>query len=145
MWHMTILGLYDGSDSVMEAVQKYPHMCLATCSPDRPLHSPELHHLHLCQDSISPEGRDGGKVYQPVVLDRLFRLHAFPWGHKWVDLRMMTVFSIICNSLYQPPAFLLHANKDRFLYASMPSMHKSDRRDIGFYSSCHIEIQWKLA
>ena len=89
---MTILGLYDGPDYVMEAVQKYPHQRLAACSPDRLLHSPDLHRFHLCHDSISPEGRDGRIVYQPVVLDSFFRLRASPGGHKWVDLCMMTGF-----------------------------------------------------
>ena len=82
---MTILDLYDGPDSVLEAVQKYPH------SPDRLLHSPDLQYLHLCRDSISLEGRDGRIDYQPVILDSFFRLRASP-GHKLIDLCTMTGF-----------------------------------------------------
>ena len=122
-WHMTILGLYTGSDSVMEAVQTYLHPRLAACSPDRLLRSSDLHRLHLCHDNISPEGRDGGILFQPVVLDSFFRLRAFTGGHKWIDMCTMTGFPIICNSLYQPPAFLLHAINIRFPHASMWSMH----------------------
>ena len=119
---MTILDLYDGPDSVLEAVQKYPHSRLAACSHDKLLHSPDLHCLHLCRDSISPEGRDGRIVYQPVVLDSFFRLCASPESqmNRFVyDDR----FSIICNSLYQQAAFLLHANDGRFHHDSMSSLH----------------------
>ena len=44
---MIILGLYDSSDTVMEAVLKYPHSRLAARSPDRLLHSPDLHCLRV--------------------------------------------------------------------------------------------------
>ena len=37
---MTILGLYHSPDSVMEAVQKYPHSRSAACSPDGLLQLP---------------------------------------------------------------------------------------------------------
>ena len=89
---MTILGLYDNPDSVMEAMQMYPHSRLGECSPDGLLRSPDLHRLHLCHDSLSLEGRDGRIVYQPVVLDSFIRLRASPGGHKWIDLCVMTGF-----------------------------------------------------
>ena len=120
---MTIFGLYDSPDSVMEAVQKYPHQRLVACSPDRLLHSPDLHRLHLCRDSISPKGRGGRIVYQPVVLDGFFGLRASPGGKKMHRFVHDDRFSIICNSLYQPPALLLHANNGRFPYVSMSSTH----------------------
>ena len=101
---MPIFGRYDSPDFVMQAVQKYPHQRLAACSPDRLLHSPDLHRLHLCHDSISPEGRGGRIVYQPVVLDRFCRLRASPRGHKCIDLCMMTDFRLFVivytNRLY---------------------------------------------
>ena len=56
---MTSRELYDSRDSVMEAVQKYPHSRLAACSPGRILHSPILRHMHLCGDRLNPEGRNG--------------------------------------------------------------------------------------
>ena len=82
IWHTTILGLYDSPDSVMEDVQMYPHSCLTAFSPDRLLPNPDLHSLHLCHDSISPEGRNGRIVYQPVVLESFFLLIASPEDHK---------------------------------------------------------------
>ena len=78
---MTVLALYDSPNSVTEAVQTYPHPHLVACSPDRLLHSPALHRLYPCHDSLSPEGRNGRIVYQPVVLDSFLGLHASP-GHK---------------------------------------------------------------
>ena len=89
---MTVFGLYDNPDSVMEDAQMYPHSRLAACSPDRLLRCPDLHRLHLCHDSLILEGRDGRIVYQPVVLDSFFRLRAYPGGHKWIDLCVMTGF-----------------------------------------------------
>ena len=89
---MTIFWLNGSSDSVMEPVQMYPHSPLAACSPNRLLRSPDLHRLHLCHESLNHEGRDGKIVYQPVVLYNLFRLHASPGGHKWIDLCVMTGF-----------------------------------------------------
>ena len=89
---MTIFGLYDSPDSVMEVVQMYPHSRMAACSPDRLLHSPDLYRLHLCHDSLSLEGRDGRIDYQPEVLDSFFRLRASPGGHKWIDLCVMKGF-----------------------------------------------------
>ena len=65
---MTIFGLHDSPDSVMEAVQMYPHSRSAACSPDRLLRSPDLQRLHLCNESLSAEGRDGRLFYHPVVL-----------------------------------------------------------------------------
>ena len=59
---MTIPGLHNSLDSVMEIVQKYPHSCLAACSPDSLLHSAYLHRLNLCHDSMNLEGRDDGIV-----------------------------------------------------------------------------------
>ena len=122
IWHMTIFGLYDGPDSVMEAVQKYPHSRLAACSPDRLLHSPDLHRLHLCYDSISSEVRDGRIVYQPVVLDSFIRLRPSPGGHKWIDLCMMTGFRSFvivntnCLHSYTTPITVV------FPHASLSSM-----------------------
>ena len=140
IWHMTILGLYDGPDSVMEAVQKYPHSGLAACSPDRLRHSPDLHRLNRCLVSISPEGRDCRVVYQSVVLDSFFRLRASPWWHESTCV-WWQVFDDF-DSLYQPPAFLLHANNG--LFVPVPrchqcTLHQSDRRDIGFLSSCPFQ------
>ena len=110
---MTSLWLYDSPDFVMEAVQKYPHSRLATCSPDRLLHSLNLHRWHLCEDRLSPEGRDGRIIYQPVVLDNFSRLRASSRS-QMNRLVRDDRFSMICDSLYQPPKFLLHDNNDRF-------------------------------
>ena len=154
---MTIFGLYDSPDSVMETVQKYPHQRLATCSPDRLLHSPNLHRLHLCRDSISPEGRGGRIVYQPVVLDSFFRLRASTGGQKCIDLCMMTgfrsfviVYTNRLHSYYTPITVVFPMSR-----CHPRTLHGSGRRDIGFWSSCHfqsisgmkpvIEINWKLA
>ena len=120
---MTILDLYDGPDSVIEAVQKYSHSRLAACSPDKLLHSPDLHRLQLCLDSTSPWGRDGRIVYQPVVLDCFFRLRVSPRRSQMSRFVYDDRFSIICNSLYQSPALLLHGNNSNFLHAPMSSMH----------------------
>ena len=79
---MTIFGLYNGPDSVMEDVQIYPHSRLVAGSPDRLLRSPDSHRLHLCHDRLSPDGRDGRIVLQSVGLDSFSRLRAFPGGRK---------------------------------------------------------------
>ena len=98
IWHITILGLYDSPDSVMEAIQNYPHQRLAACSPDRLLHSPDLHRLHLCHDSISPDGRDGRIVFQSVIL--ILSTARIPSRSQINRFVYDDRFSIICNNLY---------------------------------------------
>ena len=124
--HMTSLELYESPDSVMEAVQKYPRLRLAACSPDKLLYSPNLRRLHLCGDRLSPEGTDGRTVYQTVVLVSFARLRAFLTRRLQTNwLKFEDGFSIICNSLYQLPTLLLHANIGRFPNASMSSKHRA--------------------
>ena len=63
-------------------------------------------------------------------LDGFFWLRASPGGHKWMEL-CDDRFSIIGNSLHQPPVFLLHAINGRFPRASMSATHIAQVRQTG--------------
>ena len=125
----------------MEVVQKYLHPCLAACSPDRLLHSPHLHRLHLCHDSISPEDRYGRIVYQSVVLDSFRSTARIPMRSQ-INLLVYDDRFLIISIVYTN---LLHSNyTPTTVVFPMPrchpcTMHRSDRRDIRFLSSCPFQ------
>ena len=98
IWHMTSLGLYYSPDSMIQAVPKSPNAPFGDCPPVRPLHSSNLCCLDICSSSLSPQGRDGGTVYPPVVFasfPQFWSIHRRPLMNRIVyDNR----FSVICNT-----------------------------------------------
>ena len=77
--------------------QSHRTPALPIAPPVRPLHNSNFTCLDHCDDRLSPQGKDGGTVYQPVVLDSFPQLCTIQ-RRPLMNRRVCDKFSIICNT-----------------------------------------------